>query len=290
MTLLPIHIAVKLQEMIAGNIAVPASALKHPAINKMLEDGVLQKKQIGKTKAVILIRDATGLPAYLHNTFGINSLNDYIQKYADENLGRSGAISISGNSKLKSIRTFKGFTVNSYQPIKTILHGKEFIISPPDGSFTFITDWETFAPNAPVTIIGLENAENFRHIRRLQYLFPGLTPLFVCRYPVSNDLLSWLKQIPNSYLHFGDLDLEGIHIYLSEYKKHLGERARFFVPPNIASVLSKYGNRQLYSRQYNNRKLEVPADEPAIAILIALLHKYKKALEQEIFINGAGFV
>jgi len=284
---LPLHIAIKLQEAILHNIEVPASSVKHAAVNKMLDDGVLQKKQLSKTKAVILVQDAAALAVYLNNIFGISSLKDYIEKYAGETLTRSEAVAISSNSKLRSIRTFKGFLVNSYQPVTATLHGKAFIVDPPDGSYIFISDWESFIPDASCTIIGVENAENFRQARRLQHLFTGLAPLFVCRYPVSNDLVSWLKQIPNTYLHFGDLDFEGIHIYLAEYKQHLQEKASFFVPPNMEDMLKQYGNRELYNRQHANRKLPSQLHEPTIQTLVTMLHQYKKVLEQEVFITGA---
>ena len=42
----------------------------------------------------------------------------------------------------------------------------------------------------------------------------------------SSDLRTWLQTIPNQYVHFGDFDLAGIHIFLTEFQKHLGTRAR----------------------------------------------------------------
>jgi hypothetical protein len=181
------------------------------------ENAVLQKQQTNKTKAVIGLSNTTALPAYLLNHFGINDLEANILKYTDENLTRSEAIEISGNSKLKTIRTFKGFLVNAYQPILAKLNNKELIIQPSEGSYTYIHDYETFFPDVSVTIVGIENPENFRYIQRQQYLFPHMNPLFVCRYPQSNDLIHWLSNIPNFYLH----------IYLSEYKKYLSERSAY---------------------------------------------------------------
>jgi len=283
---LPLHIAVKLQQAITGNIELPASSIKHVVVDKMLADGVLQKKQVGKTKAVLFVHNAAALAGYLHNIFGIPSLQRYIEKYPDKTLTRSESVAISGNSKLRGIRTFTGFLVNSFQPIAATLNGSAFILNPPDGSYVFISDWKSFIPPLTCTIIGVENAENFRQVRRLQHLFKGLTPLFVCRYPVSNDLVLWLQQIPNPYLHFGDLDFEGIYIYLSEYKQHLQKKASFFIPPNIEYMLKRYGNRELYNRQHANRTSPPVMQEDAIPGLIALLHKYKKVLEQEIFITA----
>ena len=285
---LPLHIAVKLQQMLTDGCVVNASDMKHEIVERMVADAVLGRLQTTKRKAVIGLNNATALPAYLLNHFGINNLQAYILKYADENITRSEAIEISGNSKLKTIRTFKGFLVNSYQPIKTKLYNKELLIQPSEGSYTYIHDYETFVPDVSVTIVGIENPENFRYIQRQQYLFPHIAPLFVCRYPQSNDLIHWLSNIPNPYLHFGDLDFEGIYIYLSEYKKYLGEKSACFVPPNTAELISKYGNRSLYDKQFNIHTTVSLTVEQPIEILLQLLHRYKKVLEQEIFLKYAG--
>ena len=282
---LPLHIAVKLQQMLTDGCVVNASDMKHEIVERMVADAVLGRLQTTKRKAVIGLNNATALPAYLLNHFGINDLQAYILKYADENITRSEAIEISGNSKLKTIRTFKGFLVNSYQSIKTKLYNKELLIQPSEGSYTYIHDYETFVPDVSVTIVGIENPENFRYIQQQQYLFPHIAPLFVCRYPQSNDLIHWLSNIPNPYLHFGDLDFEGIHIYLSEYKKSLGERSTYFVPPNAAELINKYGNRSLYNKQFNlHTTVSLTVEEP-IEILLQLFHRYKKVLEQEIFLK-----
>lgn len=270
--------------MLVTGTPVASSLMKHTLVQRMLDDAVLIKKQPSKTKAVITITDVAALKNYLHNVFGIASLNDYIKKHSDKNITRHEAVTVSGNSKLKAIRTFKGFLVNSYQPINTQLSGNNFIVQPVAGTYTFITDVESFLPDASVTIIGVENAENFRHIHQQAYLFKGLTPLFVSRYPHSNDLLTWLKTIPNPYLHFGDFDFEGIQIYLNEYKKHLNNKATFYIPENIEKILAKYGNRELYNRQFAHIKKLPPNTEAAINSLTQLLHKYKKVLEQEIFV------
>ena len=92
------------------------------------------------------------------------------------------------------------------------------MLYPTEGTFQFIYDYERFILPADITIVGIENPENFRQISQQQYLFKDIKPLFVCRYPQnqSKDLLKWLQSIPNSYLHFGDFDLAGIGIYLNE--------------------------------------------------------------------------
>jgi hypothetical protein len=279
---LPTGIANKLLQLLQGE-RLPASTLQHVVVAKMLEDGVIQKQQTGKTKALLYLTNAASMHAYLKNHFAINDLQEYANKFNDEGLTRADSVAISGNSKLKSIRTFKGFLVNAYHPVNGSLHGEPFIIHPAKGSFTFISDYETFRVSADVTIVGVENAENFKYIYQQQPLFPNIRPLFVSRYPQSNDLLKWLMSIPNPYLHFGDFDFAGIRIYLNEYRQHLGDRASYFVPPSIQKLLDTYGNRDLYNKQLPLTD-ELLQDSDLLQ-LTALLHKYKKGLEQEVLIK-----
>ncbi len=251
----------------------------------MLDDGVLQTRFTAKSKGVIFADNLVALTDYLHNHFGINNLATYIEKYNSPEASRGDNVHISSNSKLTAVRTFKGFLVNSYRPIEAQLNGQIFTIAPTEGSFAFVSDYEQFVLPQHVTIVGLENPENFRYISRQQHLFTNITPLFVCRYPYSNDIIKWLKQTPNPYLHFGDLDFEGINIYLNEYKKYLQEKASFFIPEQTASLLIEKGNRDLYSKQLNRQPLAENVDEPAIVQLLQLFHQYKKVLEQEVFIK-----
>jgi hypothetical protein len=279
---LPVSIANKLLQLLQGE-RLPASILQHAIVTKMLEDGVIQKQQAGKTKALLFISNAASLHAYIKNHFGINDLQEYAETYNQEGLTRADAVTIAGDSKLRSVRTFKGFVVNTYLDITASLNGKPFILHPVEGSFTFISDYETFKVSPTVTIVGVENPENFRHIHKQQYLFKDIELLFVCRYPQSNDLLKWLMTISNPYLHFGDFDFAGISIYLSEYKKHLGDKASYFIPPGIEQLFDKYGNRELYNNQLSNSIKSLI--EPQLNRLVALLHQYKKGLEQEILIR-----
>jgi hypothetical protein len=282
---LPLHIAQKLQRLQQPGKLIAGSLMNHKVVDQMVEDGILIKKQISKTRSQLYLAAAAGLDAYLHNQFGISNLNLYIGIQVGEELTRAASVHISGDSKLKNIRTFSGFLINSYGPVQCMLNGKSVVLHPLQGSFTFVQDYKTFFPDPAVTIVGIENAENFTHIVKQLYLFKNIQPLFVSRYPQSNDLVKWLKAIPNQYLHFGDLDFEGINIYLHEFKKHLGERATFFIPPQTETYLPKYGNRALYNKQLARAADVSLISEAGIVQLLVRIHQHKKVLEQEIFIG-----
>lgn len=277
---LPISIAEKLIAMQKGE-KIPFSKLKHSIIDLMIENGILKKQIQGRTKVVIYITDGNQLSAYLKNHFGINNLESYVEGLKGIELSRAEAIDISSNSKITAIRTFKGFLVNCFQPVECLLNGRTIIIYPNEGTFTFIYDFESFSPVDAITIVGVENPENFRYIKKQEKLFENIQPLFVSRYPQTKDLVKWLKAIPNNYLHFGDFDFAGINIYINEFKKHLNERTNFFLPPNIEELLSSRGNRDNYDNQtiqFNRNEIQ----EDNVKALILLIEKYKKGLEQEI--------
>jgi len=279
---LPYAIAKKLQLMLQGE-RLAASTLQHAVVRQMIEDGVIQHVQQGKKRAILYINNPASFTTYLNNNFGVADLASYVEKYVDEELTRTEAIEIAGDSKLKRIRTFKGFLVNSYNPIEATLNANSFIIHPVVGSYTFIADFESFTIADDVIVVGIENPANLGSIDKQQHLFKKIKPLFVSRYPQSNDLIKWLQSIPNSYLHFGDFDFAGIKIFIHEYKNKLGDKASFFIPGNIEQLIQQHGNRQLYDRQlpYFNAVL----NDPNLVDLVALLHKYKKGLEQEVLIR-----
>jgi hypothetical protein len=280
---IPISIAEKLLILCKGE-KIPASKIRHSVINEMLDNGILKKQIQGRSKALIYCSEQQLVNVFLKNHYGISDLQNYIDILQDTEITRSNLITVSSDSKQKSVRTFKGFLVNCFSPISATLNAKQIVLNPTEGTFQFVYDFENFAIPEDITIIGIENPENFRYIQKQKSLFGNIKPLFVCRYPQnqSKDLLKWLQSIPNNYLHFGDFDFAGIGIYLNEYKKHLGDKAQFFIPENIEYLFDNYGNRVLYDRQ--KMKFDFQSiEEEKLKNLIALLHHYKKGLEQEIF-------
>jgi len=286
---LPNSIAEKLILLQNGE-KIPASKLKHSIIDTMLGNGILEQQVQGRSKKLIFLRSPERLNDFLSNHYGVNSLNNYISLQNREDALRSDLVEISSDSKLRKVRTFKGFLINSYIPIHATLNDDPLLINTISGSFQFVYDYDNFTIPTDITIVGIENPENFRHINKQRYLFEDLKPLFVSRYPQnqSKDLLRWLESIPNRYLHFGDFDMAGIGIYLNEYKKNLADKAMFFVPQNIELAISKYGNRDRYNGQIENFKLE-SISESSLQFLIEIIHKYKKGLDQEVYIDAKSF-
>ncbi len=271
--------------LLARGGRLPASALRHPIAGELIEEGIIASHLSGRTKSVLYITNTDALNLWLYNRYGIPDLAAYIQTLTAETATRADMAAVSGQTKLRPARVWRGFVAHSYLPVPCNLRGADFELIPTPGLFHFIADYTTFVPHPDVVVVGVENAECFAQAHLLSYLLPGIIPLFVSRYPQQQgkDLMEWLTALPNSYLHMGDYDFAGINIYLQEYKKHLADRAAFFIPPHIEALLAAYGNRRLYDAQTLNNN---PITEPALHALIALLHRHKKCLEQEVLLLG----
>lgn len=194
---------------------------------------------------------------------------------------RAQLVAATGDSKATRLRSCPGFPVNCHEPIPAVLDGCELTLKPQGGSFIFICDWQNFSVPEDVVIVGVENMENFRAVGRQRYLFEHLCApiLFVSRYPQSGDLVSWLRTIPNRYVHFGDLDLAGVHIFLNEFYRIIGPRAEFFIPFDADLRLSQ-GSRARYDDQLH-RFGPMPVSDPRVQYLVDLIHKHHKGYDQE---------
>lgn len=278
-------ISASIQALISGE-TVASSRLNKALLTELMSEGLLQVITHGSRKSY-RAHDIEALKRHL-----MDKDENYRILEVEEYGSRSSMAAGTGNSKLAMVRSCPGFPVNSYEPIECVLSGKPFVVSPQEGSFVFVTDWETFSIPDDMTVIGIENMENFRMIRQQRHLFEeylhghGLPQkaLFVSRYPQSSDLRKWLMSISNKYLHFGDYDLAGVQIFLSEFQKHLGtDRASFLIPDDISSRL-KHGSVKRYDAQYLRFK-DVKSDTQELQQLIDLINRERKGYDQEGYIH-----
>lgn len=263
----------------------PFSSIRHPMVNDLLHDGILQKSMQGRGRAFLALHAPQALTAYLANRFGIADLEQYIKAMESADTNRHTAVQVAANSKVKKTRSFTGFMVASLAPVAVMVGNRPYNILPGSGVFTYISDYKNFSIPGSCTVIGIENPHNFLQLAGQAYLFNPVEALFVCRYPYSSDLVKWLQQIPNPFLYFGDYDFAGIQIFLNEYWKYIPGRAHYFIPDGLEEMMARYGNRMLYDRQ---APLQLSGDHPAVSHLqplIDLIHRYKKGLEQEIFVR-----
>lgn len=278
-------ISASIRALVAGE-QVAGSKLGGRLIDELMAEGLLSVVIRGSRKSY-RAHNVEALKRFL-----IDRDESYRILEADVSDTRASMAKETGNSKLVTVRSCPGFPVNSYEPVGCLLCGEPFTVNPQDGCFLFVTEWERFTIPEDVTVIGVENMENFRLIRwQRDFLEDYLRThgystkvLFVSRYPQSADLRKWLLTVPNHYLHFGDFDLAGISIFLSEFQHYLGEeRTSYLIPDDIASRL-KYGSRKRYDEQFCRFK-DIKSDVVELQRLIDLIHHERKAYDQEGYIG-----
>ena len=277
-------ISASIQALMAGE-QVAGSRISNKLLEELLAEGLLLVNSRGSRKSY-RARDAEALKRFL-----IDKDEVYRILEVDASDSRASMAKETGNSKLMMLRSCPGFLINSYENIECFLNGKPFLVNPQEGSFIFISDWEQFSIPEDVVVIGVENMENFRMIRKQRVFFEkylithGLSKkvIFVSRYPQSTDLRKWLCTIPNHYLHFGDFDLAGINIFLSEFQQFIGkERSSYLIPNDVESRL-KSGSRKRYDEQYCRYK-DIKSDICELQQLIDIINKERKAYDQEGYI------
>lgn len=255
-------------------------------LDRFINDGVLEYTLIGTQQKKIACPDVQNLHAYLHHKYQIPSLTNYLDFDDKEISTGSDAVKATSDSKYRKIRVMEGFLVNAYDEIRATLGGHEVTITPARGTFTFVHDFVNFILPEDVTVVGVEGYENFREIASQRDLFHGLRPLFVWRYQNSASIARWLNLIPNAYLHYGDFDPKGLHIYISEFRSKIGAaRCNFFIPPDLDTLMFTYGDKALYEEQMVYLK-DFDFDKvPEISEVVNLIRKYKKGLEQQVLIG-----
>ena len=273
-------ISTAIQALIAGE-QVAGSKLSSKLIDELMAEGLLSVVTHGSRKSY-RARDVEALKRYL-----IDKDESYRMLDVNASDSRASMAAETGNSKLVKVRSCPGFPVNSYEPIMCHLNNGDIVVGPIEGSFMFITDWETFTIPEDVIVVGIENMENFRMIRQQRHLFESEIGkhrfLFVSRYPQSTDLRSWLQSIPNRYVHFGDFDLAGIHIFMTEFHQYLGGRSSFFIPSDIEKRL-QIGSQERYDSQLSKFG-NLESDDRKIQSVINLINTFHRCYDQEGYID-----
>lgn len=250
------------------------------------ETGVIDYRPIGTQRKKYYCPDAGKLAIHLHHRFAIPSLDDYVDLLEQEDASRRDKVYAASDSKIRGGKVMHGFLIHAYDEIEGELHNNKLLLQPMAGSFLFIHDLRHFKLSADVTVVGVENYDNFRYIEQQRYLFTGMKPVFVWRYQNSNSITDWLNLLPNPYLHYGDFDPEGLKIYVTQFRNKLEKaRCHFLIPADIESLIFRHGSADLFERQSQSVKKADFDNYPEIKALCEIIWRLKKGLEQEILIS-----
>lgn len=273
----------KLLKELSEGKKVPLSRLKARIFQQLIQEQVLlrQKESHGWN---VYTDHPQSLLNYLYNHYIRCTLDEYIER-GQAAPSRSNNIRMSGDSKLKETELWQGFYFKVSEPIHAQWQGKPLTLLPyPEGIPVFMPQPETLSLPEGVTVVMIENSENFLKIETQLPLFQGLKCFFVSFYPREQHsyFIEWLQKQPNNYVHYGDFDFAGIHIYQSQYKKYVSGESRYLVPSGLLPLFRRYGKRALYNNQLSLQAL-IKADEPGISELLEIIKREHKGLEQEIF-------
>ena len=151
--------------------SLPASQLRGEWVDEMLSEGILVSTSYGSRRTLRAPLPQPFCQALSAMDERLADLSQMREMLLSEEALRAKQAATTGNSKLLTVRSCPGFPVNSYEPIVCSLHGQRFVVSPEEGSFLFVTDWQEFSIPEDVVVVGIENMENFRFIRQRRTLF-----------------------------------------------------------------------------------------------------------------------
>jgi hypothetical protein len=220
---------------------------------------------------------------FVREKFGIQNLKEYYHLLCNSNSTKADSAKIASNSKLKDTRVYSGFFIRAYERIISELNSETLNLLTPPGSSQFISNYENFNIPDDITIIGVENPETFFQIENYKNLFKKYRPLFLLRFN-NKSFIDWLQKKSNQYVHFGDIDLSGIAIYILEYRNKLNpDRCKFLIPDNIEALIKESKNYKDYEKQLNDPRVKGINfnDFEEIKELAIIIMKYRKTIEQE---------
>lgn len=204
-----------------------------------------------------------------------------------EKITREEKTKLWGNSKMGGADASEsGFSIISCRPVEVSNHGTAYTITP-DTALLVCDDGESLLLPDSWTIITVENSRLFfRHdwLRNIGLPEDSINNCFIIkRNPITEDQFRFLQKVPNQILYyFGDLDLAGVRIYETEYKRRLGDKVHSIVPPDAETRISgPKGNRELYKDQMDHGFSNVESISGELTQLLEIIHRHQRCYEQE---------
>lgn len=252
-------------------------------LKRFNDDGIITRQASGSKRVSYVCMNPTALQNYLKVQHDILSLKNYILEFETETSDGESSLNASRSTKTFRAKSLQGFFIKAFNTNLLVLG--ERVTSPPAGIELFIHQPEMMQIPDTALVIGIENPECFLKFKQIEHLFPQKEIIVIMRY-LSNSPNRWLQTIPNKYLHFGDFDPAGVNIYIQEYRKWLPpQRCNYFIPENIEQLIRDYGLATLFDRQIHLLKNVDFQFYPEVKILLSIMKKYRKGMEQERLLN-----
>jgi len=250
-------------------------------LKELIDEGVVHLQVRGQKTKILLLSEYK-LELYLQS-IGVHDLEAYVQSGLDPKRSRASMAQASSDTKSFKTQVQAGVYLASYQLVDIYINDEKVKLYTPDMSTFFVHKNAKLHFDEKTVIVGVENFENLSSIAKQAYLFDDESEkVFVYRNKYALELLS---KTFNEYIHYGDFDLAGIHIYLHEVLPRLAnERSRFFIPENIEALLEK-GNQEDYFLHLKKYP-KLNSNKAYLQRLIELIHAKKRSLHQEFLIEA----
>ena len=99
-------------------------------------------------------------------------------------------------------------------------------------------------------------------------------------------LSDWIRSIPNRIVHFGDLDLTGINIYLTNYLPIAKGRISFLIPDDIEQRIKDHGSPERFNGHLDFVGRVNAGEDKKLQWLIDIIIKYRKGYDQQGYIDS----
>lgn len=254
---------------------------------KLLEDlercGVIRIRHVAARSWQVFPLSYDGFLAHIKTYYNIDDFERYIQALELISPSREELSALGVSTKLRNIGPKTGIHINAPFPLEVIMGGQKVNLRFPMGTALFVHENVEIQIPVDVVIVGVENFTNITNAFRQSHLFEQFgRVLFVER---CGTLQGLLARVSNRYIHYGDIDLAGIHIYQVQYAPIVDERGSFFLPCAVNELFGRFkGLPELFEQQKRKYAALEGIDE-SMQMLIDEIRTQKKGIEQESFIE-----
>lgn len=272
-----------IQELIENKNVTYGRIANKKIIESLKLNGSVSVDRISAQRSIVrLLKEENIFNFFRNNGYRISTINE-IDSYIDEVINaqpsRDTIQEWTNNTKSKVSKSLKGLYISSIKNINIKINDETVTIVPVNGLGYFCFHTEKIEVNDETIIVGIENYQVIWFAKKYKEFFNRNNILFVVR---NEYMREWISNLENEYIHFGDYDLAGIHIYINEIVPRLKNSKKYsmFIPHNIKYLIKEYGNLKIYRDQkekYSN--LTIKDDE--IDKLKNIIKNEKKGLEQE---------
>ena len=272
-----------IKEMIQNKKVTLGSFYNKKIPDRLKLNGSVRIDRVSAQRSIIyLLKEENIYNFFRNNGYKISSVND-IEAYIEEIIGAQPSRDViqewTSNTKTKKSKSLKGLYLSSLKNLDIKINDETVTIVPVNGLGYFCFHTEKIEISKETIIVGIENYQVIWFAKKYKEFFDRDNILFVVR---NEYMREWISSLENEYIHFGDYDLAGIHIYINEIVPRLRNSKRYsmFIPDNIEYLIHEYGDLEIFKNQKEKYKNLTVLDN-GVNKLQKIIKNEKKGLEQE---------